>query len=256
MTSARSALRLGALLLAFLTLFVPFGVGARAGVDCDDFGSPGAAQVLLDADDSYENALDADGDGVACNGDDDQAGDPATLDHAARGAAYIDAIWNEVDRIADSIDHFTESVNDPDGAHTDDEVEEVHTIITETSAMWLAYPETAPSFDPPAEYAPIDELYQTWVASVGESGEAWEVFWNIPSGDPGEEAALDDFNEAIGITQDYEHELMRLLSEAEADLPLEDDATRSDDEEAAREDDDEPTDEDEPAASDSAAVAD
>ncbi|MEJ7838887.1 MAG: hypothetical protein WKF81_08725 [Thermomicrobiales bacterium] len=35
-------------------------------LDCDDFTNQDAAQIVLDADDSYADALDEDGDGEAC----------------------------------------------------------------------------------------------------------------------------------------------------------------------------------------------
>jgi hypothetical protein len=201
----------------------------RTDLDCDDFADADAAQVLLDADDSYEDALDPDGDGVACNEDDEEGDEPAALDHAA----YIDAVWDEVDRIGDSINHFVDVVNDAENATTDAERAEARDVIIETSAMWVAYPETAPVFDPPAEYQHIDELYQVWVASVGESGEVWEVFWEIPD----EAAALDEFNEVIVATQEYEYELLTLLAAAEADLPAGDDANAPEDEDATGDDD-------------------
>src|SRR5215207_6403317 len=71
--------RFGLLVVLFLLIQVfAAGFAGRAPVasvsaqeiTCDDFNDPEAAQALLDADDSFEDALDPDGDGDACTEDD------------------------------------------------------------------------------------------------------------------------------------------------------------------------------------------
>ncbi len=71
--------RFGLLVVLFLLIQV-FGAGfsshgprataSAQDITCDDFTGPAAAQALLDADDSFEDALDPDGDGDACTEDD------------------------------------------------------------------------------------------------------------------------------------------------------------------------------------------
>jgi hypothetical protein len=62
---------------SFLALAAPTGLLAQGdSITCADFNRPEAAQALLDADDSYAEALDPDGNGVAC--DDEGAADEET----------------------------------------------------------------------------------------------------------------------------------------------------------------------------------
>lgn len=81
---------LGSLLLMLgpLAAFVaPVSAYAQADITCDDFVRQEAAQALLDADDAYAEALDPDGDGVACREeveeDEGDEGDVAEDDGAA-----------------------------------------------------------------------------------------------------------------------------------------------------------------------------
>jgi hypothetical protein len=229
MTSARSALRLGALLLAFLTLFVPFGVGARAGVSCDDFANPDAAQALLDSDEDYADSLDPDGDGIACNEDGE---DKPRDDNASSDGDYLAAVSDEVDTISDSIDHFFETMMSSTDA-SNAETAEIADEMNEIAAMWADYPDSAPDLDAPADYAGIDDLYQDFASSVGEMGEGWQDYWQAAMREPDEDHTpyLEAFDETVIATEDLADEITALIEDAAGeDSPAadEDDEPRDD----------------------------
>src|SRR5918992_2529819 len=89
---------LGSLLMMLgplVAAVAPAPAFAQAEITCEDFVRQEAAQALLDADESYADALDPDGDGVACNeeGDSEAQGqdEAAAEDATAEGEATVEA---------------------------------------------------------------------------------------------------------------------------------------------------------------------
>ena len=83
-----TGLRVGAMLLFLIGFLSPValtGAGAQD-LTCDDFTSERAAQAVLDADPDMEETLDPDGDGIACNHEED-ASDDAAADEEDDAAA-------------------------------------------------------------------------------------------------------------------------------------------------------------------------
>ncbi len=78
-------------------------------ITCDDFSDPEAAQALLDADDSYEDVLDPDGDGEACTED-----DLAALEEAEERPTYEELVGRLGGERADIEDEYGEQINDED----------------------------------------------------------------------------------------------------------------------------------------------
>ncbi len=98
------------------TALAGHGVGLRVSaaqeISCADFNSTDAAQALLEADDSFEDALDPDGDGDACTDDDlaeleAQAEDPTAI-------AELEARFGSPR--ADFEDEYGDPTNDEDDA--------------------------------------------------------------------------------------------------------------------------------------------
>ncbi len=258
-------LRLGVVLLLMIGMLSPFaatGAGAQD-LTCDDFNSQRAAQAVLEADPSLEDALDADGDGVACNEDeptddptdeptddpteepiDEPTDDPTeepTDEPSGDADAYLEDVQAEVDDLQAQVERFLEI--DALGADaTRDDVDE----LNEIAAGWIEYPDVAAELVAPAEYADIEDGYLDLADSFAEAGELWEVYWSIPSGDPEEDAALQEFNDVFIDAQDQIVDLNDLIAEAGGSTTPTDDPTE------------EPTDDptDEPAADDDAYVED
>lgn len=78
-------------------------------ITCDDFNDPEAAQALLDADDSFEDALDPDGDGDACTED-----DLAALEEADAEPTYEELLGRLGGERADIEEEYGEQTNDED----------------------------------------------------------------------------------------------------------------------------------------------
>lgn len=215
-------LRLGVVLLFMIGLLSPFaatGVGAQD-LTCDDFNSQRAAQAVLEADPSLEDALDPDGDGEACNEDepvDDPADDPTeeptddpvddpteepTDDPADEPSgdaeAYLADIQDEVDSVVESFDRYVEintTFSDASSAEQQDLIVELEDL----AASWAEYPDVAAEFEAPAGLEDVEDAYLDFADLVGEAGDTWLVWWDIPSDDPEEDAALDDFTEAFDV---------------------------------------------------------
>jgi hypothetical protein len=77
------AIFVGAVVLALVISAPMFATAQTSDIDCADFDSQEAAQAELDRDPSDPNALDTDGDGVACEGRFGPQREPATGGGAA-----------------------------------------------------------------------------------------------------------------------------------------------------------------------------
>lgn len=208
-----AGLRLGVILLFVLGLLSPVaatGAGAQT-FTCEDLTAT-QAQALLEADPDLEDTLDPDGDGEACNHDEDTTG--TDDDRAASDDDYIAAVQDELDFLGGTFDRFLE-LNDEAGSTTDQD--ELADIVDEANAIaadWADYPDVAAELEAPREFSDIEDAYLDLADLVGESGELWADYWALPSGDPDEDAALDDFNDAFIGAQDQLDEVQTLVDDA------------------------------------------
>ncbi len=208
-----AGLRLGVILLFVLGLLSPVaatGAGAQV-FNCDDL-TANQAQALLDADPDLAEDLDPDGDGEACNHDEDTptGGDdePATTDDD-----YVAAVQDELDYLGGTFDQFLE-LSDAAGSATDEELADIVDEVNGIAADWVEYPDVAADLVAPADFADIEDGYLDLADMVGESGELWEAYWALPSGDPDEDAALDDFNDVFIGAQDQLDAVQTLVDDA------------------------------------------
>jgi hypothetical protein len=160
---------------------------------CADFSSPAAAQVVLDSQPDFAGSLDPDGNGVACDHDEGN-GTPASDERTpivvdAEAAAYLASIQVEVDSLQGNVNRFLEIDSRGTGT-TPDEVDELNQI----AAGWVDYPDVAAGFVAPEGFEFIQQEYLGVAGSFSAAGGLWQAFWAIPSGDPGEVAALQAFN--------------------------------------------------------------
>jgi hypothetical protein len=216
-----AGLRLGVLLLFVIGLLSPVATGGAGAQDltCDDFSSPRAAQAVLDADPSLEDALDPDGDGIACNEEDSgsQADDEETPaddedtpvddeetpagdedDDVAGGdeEAYLADIQDEVDSVVGSFDRFVE-INTEFTDADEDEQQDFVLELEDLATSWSEYGDVASEFEAPAGFEDVEDAYLDFADLVVEAGDLWLVWWDIPQGDPEEDPAFDEFSVAF-----------------------------------------------------------
>ena len=216
-----AGLRLGVILLFVLGLLSPVaatGAGAQA-FNCEDLTAT-QAQALLDADPDLEDSLDPDGDGEACNHEEDTTGtdDDATAesddDTAASDDDYVAAVQDELDYLGGTFDRFLELSDEAGATSDEDELADIVDEVNSIAADWVEYPDVAADLVAPSEFADVEDSYLDLADLVGESGELWEVYWALPSGDPDEDAALDDFNDAFVGAQDQLDAVQTLVDDA------------------------------------------
>lgn len=243
-----AGLRLGVILLfmlGFLSPVASIGAGAQD-LTCDDFNSERAAQAVLDADPSLEDALDPDGNGVACDHEDatDEEDDGSSDDGTSSddGEAYLADIQDELDTLADQFDRFLE-IDSTIADATDAEAQEMVDEINDLAAEWVEYPDVAAEFEAPAGFEDVEDAYLDLADTVGETGGAWEEYWAIPADeDEEEEIAFEAFNESFISAQEQLVDVQDLVDEFGGSSPS-DDAT--DDESDASDDTDDPAGDDE-----------
>ncbi len=244
-----AGLRLGVILLfmlGFLSPVASMGAGAQE-LTCDDFNSERAAQAVLDADPEMEDALDPDGNGVACDHEEDasddggssrddeedatdEEDDDSSDDGSASGdgEAYLADIQGELDTLAEQFDRFLE-IDATIADATDAEAQEMVEEINDLAAEWVEYPDVAAEFEAPSGYEDVEDAYLDLADIVGEAGEAWETYWAIPAeDDEEEEIAFDAFNEAFIGAQDQLDVVQDLVDDFGGAAPS-DDATDDED---------------------------
>lgn len=203
-----SGLRLGVLLVSMFSLFSPFaatGAGAQE-LTCDDFNVQPAAQAVLEAEPSLADELDPDGDGIACNEDepvDEPTDDPteeptdeATDEPSGDAEAYLSDIQAEVDSVVESFNRQVEislTIGEASGSEQQDLIAELEDL----AESWAEYPDVAAEFEAPAGLEDVEEAYLEFADLVGETGDTWLTWWDIPQDDPDEDPAFDDFTEAF-----------------------------------------------------------
>ncbi len=282
-------LRLAVILLFTLVMLSPFaatGAGAQD-LTCDDFNSQRAAQAVLEADPSLEESLDPDGDGIACNEDepvDEPTDDPTeeptddpteeptddpteeptddpTEEPSGDDEAYLADIQDEVDAVVESFDRQVEiTTTFPDASSA--EQPDLITELEDLAAGWAEYPDVAAEFEAPAGLEDVEDAYLDFADLVGEAGDTWLTWWDIPSGDPEEDAALDEFTESFDAAYVAADDVTAAIEDAGGSGSPTDDPTEEPTDDPTEEPTDDPTEEpaddptEEPSADGDAYVAD
>lgn len=209
-----AGLRLGVILLFILGLLSPVatsGAGAQV-FNCEDLTAT-QAQALLDADPDLAESLDPDGDGEACNHDENTTAADDN-DTAASDDDYLAAVQDELDTLGGTFDRFLE-LNEEAGATSDeDELADIIDEANQIAADWSDYPDVAADLEAPREFSDVEDAYLDLADMVGESGDLWADYWALPSGDPDEDAALEDFNDAFIGAQDQLDAVQTLVDDA------------------------------------------
>jgi len=254
MKTTHAPFRLFVVLLFVFGLMVPVASTAAAAaqgtVTCDDFTTEAEAQDALDDDPDLADALDEDGNGVACdetsNGvslDDirlpdetDDATEEGTEEATAEdevtpeddtpsvdadGEEYLATVQDEVDGLSDSIEAFNsliESVQEAPEADRADIVDEFNAIAED----WSVYPaDVAAEITAPDGFEDIDDAYQDLAAEVGEMGDNWLEFWSAERDSTEEQDAQDAFSENYDNVLIQIEELNILLEEAAGETATE-----------------------------------
>ena len=174
-------------------------------VSCDDFANPDAAQYLLDIDDSYAEDLDPDGDGIACNESDEDAGDEPGGDLDAD--EYLAAVDEHFNALLDSFQDFIEIT---EGDVNEDDREALYAIYE----TWAAAADVAAGIEPPAGYQDIHEAYLDVANGFTELYNRYSVWLETESGTAEDEEALAAFQEQIDILNDLAVTLDQMLTDA------------------------------------------
>jgi len=211
-------LRLGVVLLFMIGLLSPLaaiGAGAQT-LTCDDFNSERAAQAVLDSDPALEESLDPDGNGIACDHEDDPTDDPAddpTDEPSGDGDDYLADIQDEVDSVVESLDRYADINAMVSDASATDQAEMI-AEAEDIAAGWEDYPDVAAEYEAPEGLEDVEDAYLDFADVVGETGDAWLTWWDIPQGDPEEDAAFDEFSEAYDLAYDEADNVSALIEDA------------------------------------------
>lgn len=260
-----SGLRLAVLLLFMIGFWSPFvATGAAAQeLTCDQFNSQRAAQAVLEADPELEESLDPDGDGIACNeGEpvddpteesteeptDDPTEEPtddpteeATDEPSGDEGAYLEDIQAEVDTVIESFDRQLE-INTTIGDASSSEQQELVVELENLAETWADYPDVAAEFAAPAGLEDLEDTYLDFADLVGETGDTWLIWWDIPQGDPEEDPAFDEFATAIDGAYAAADDVTAAIEDAGGSTTPSDDPTEEPNEDPTEEATEEPTD--------------
>jgi hypothetical protein len=210
-----------ALVVVFLTVLmassIPASAGAQDSQGCGGYTSQEIAQAVLDIAGGDED-LDPDGNGIACDHDENEEGAGGDAD------TYLAGIQDELDTVAASLERYAEinaSFSDASAAEQRDMVDE----ILEIADFWAEYPNVAAEFEAPEGFDDLENTYLDFADAVGETGELWLAWWDIPSGDADEDAAYDAFEDAFADAQDELDDLQGMLDDAGGSNSATDDPT-------------------------------
>ena len=266
MTKRLPGLRLAVLLLFMVGMLSPFAAtGAGAGAQelaCDDFNSQRAAQAVLEADPSLEDSLDADGDGVACNEDeptdepteeateeptDDPTEEPSddpieepTDRPSGDDDAYLTEVQDEVDSVIESFDRHVE-INESFGDATQSEREDLVVELEDLANSWSEYPDMAAEFAAPAGLEDVEDAYLDFADLVGETGDTWLIWWDIPVDDPEEDTAFDEFTQAFDVAYAAADDVTAAIEDAGGAIGPTDDPTKEPTDDPTEEPTDDPS---------------
>jgi len=196
------------IMLSLVTAIIPTGAGAQGMQTCEDFGSPDIAQTILEVDPSLAEFLDPDGNGIACDHEndstEDRAGNPKDDrrdEPTGDGDDYFADIEVEVDSVIATFNRYAEidaTFSDASEAEQQDMIVE----IEEIAAFWSVYPDAAAEYEAPAGFEDVDGAYLDFAEAVGDTGDAWLIWWNTPAGDRNADAAFNDFVDAYDLAWD------------------------------------------------------
>jgi hypothetical protein len=97
--------------------------------------------------------------------------------------------------------------------------------ILEIADFWAEYPNVAAEFEAPEDFENLENAYLDFADAVGETGELWLAWWDIPSGDADEDAAYDAFEDAFADAQDELDDVQGMLDDAGGSNSATDDPT-------------------------------
>jgi hypothetical protein len=212
-------------LLILIGTLTPLTAVQAQSLSCDDFTSQEAAQVVLDELPDLEEDLDPDGNGVACDEDEDNSSG-----NDADGGDYLATVQDQADALDEQVARFTE-IYESGADATADDIDE----LNEIADGWVQLPDDAADLEAPAEYEDLHAAYVDVADTFGEAGELWQAYWEIPSGDAGEDEAFDEFAAAFA---DAEAGLADLHDEIAAAGDGSTTDTDDDDSRSQRDDDD------------------
>jgi len=159
-----------------------------------------------------QDAIDEAGGGSSNNGS--TPTEEATEESNGTGAdsEFLATIQDELDTLSEQSDRFTEIYNLGSDATADD-IDEINQIAED----WSNYPDDVAAEIPEStesEDADIYDAYLDLADAYGEAGDLWAEYWDIPSGDAGEEEAFDAFSEAFDEAQSQLGDVQDLIDEA------------------------------------------
>lgn len=204
MRHSTPAFRLVALLILGLA-FLPTPSLAQE-VDCDDFTSPDAAQILLDDDpDAWEEALDPDGNGIACDQDNDDR-DP---DERTDPDTWLDSVAEQADAWSGDLDTLIDldPIHDNAGLSEDD-----LKLVNDILARFADAPDAVADFDSaPDDLADVEDAFRD-LADGYAAITAAAISWNDtdPGSDEEDEAAA-AYDDAVGQAGEMAGEFVDLV---------------------------------------------
>ncbi len=223
-----TGLRVGAVLLflvGFLSPVMSTGAGAQD-LTCDDFTSERAAQAVLDADPDMEDSLDPDGDGIACNHEEDASDGTAADDEEDAAAdeeddtAADDSGSEDTDAylsdVADTAASWSESLDDlldidPIRADvTDAEADDIIAILD----VFLAAPDTAADFDAPEGLEDVQDTFEDLADGYADYAQAVIDWSNTDAGSDEEADAEDAAADALDAVQSLNDDLAAAIEDA------------------------------------------
>ena len=229
-----TGLRVGAMLLFLIGFLSPValtGAGAQD-LTCDDFTSERAAQAVLDADPDMEETLDPDGDGIACNHEEDASDDGAADDEEDAAAdeeateaadeedatddsgsgdadAYLEDVADTASAWSDSLEEILDI--DPLRADvTDDEVETINDILT----AFADAPSTAADFEAPEGLEDVQSAFEDLADGYAEYSDAVVAWSQTDPGSDEETEAAAAAEEAIDEIDSLNDSLLTAIEDA------------------------------------------
>lgn len=200
-----------------------------ASVTCADFLTQEGAQYALDItrDEDVAEALDPDGDGIACDdlpsrgdGGDGEAGSAGDLPQPRdpRGGrdepsepddggltdedlAYLEAMYEQFDALSVSMTRLNQVLDDVNSGALG--VEEGRAQLQDIFALWEQAPRDAETLDPPPTSAETHELFLEFVGLLAQAADDLGV-WLSDGDDVRLDAGIDAFNQAVMVQEELE----------------------------------------------------
>jgi hypothetical protein len=211
MSRVRFAIRPLFLLLFGLGLLAPLSAVQAQDLSCDDFTSVDAAQEVLDTIPRFEDEIDPDGNGVACDEDEDNGRDRNDRndrddDDDRRGGnddAELEAAYLEQVRVYS--DDLNEQMVDFLAMLSGDAEWDTDAILAYIEAWSVAATELEDEFpDVPEAYETLlHEPLVAYTTGLGEVATTFSVWIVADEGTAARDAAFDEFLAAVEETQGW-----------------------------------------------------